>query len=279
MPAWDEAAVATAARRLRLGVDPRRRRQGQGLRLGAGPGASLEFHDHRPYAPGDDLRHLDWSAYARSGQLMLRRHRKEVAPRVEILLDASASMAITPAKAALAATVAGLLATLAEADGAPPALFAASDAFLRLAPPWRPRLSGLGNAGAAGLGAQPVPPLAAGGERILVGDGLCREGPEPLARRLGRDAGSLCLVQVVTRAELDPQPVGGAELRDVEGGTADLVVDEGVCAAYRERLGRLQSAWSAVLAGRGCGRITVIAEDGFDAAVRALLRAGLVGPR
>ena len=37
-----------------------------GERLGSGTGSSLEFQDYRPYAPGDDLRHVDWAAYARS---------------------------------------------------------------------------------------------------------------------------------------------------------------------------------------------------------------------
>src|SRR4051812_27231351 len=124
MPAWDEAQVADAARRVRLSVDPRRRRHGQGVRLGAGPGASLEFHDHRPYVAGDDPRHLDWGVYARSEQLVLRRHRQEVSPRVEVILDLSASMAATPAKCSLATAIAALVMTLAEADGARPTLWA-----------------------------------------------------------------------------------------------------------------------------------------------------------
>jgi uncharacterized protein (DUF58 family) len=122
MPAWDESAVAVHAARLRLAVDARRRR-GVGARLGQGPGASLEFHDHRAYTPGDDLRHLDWAVAARTDQLVLRRQRQEVSPRLELLVDGSASMALTPAKAALAAGIAALLAHLAEADGARPRLW------------------------------------------------------------------------------------------------------------------------------------------------------------
>ena len=113
MPAWDELAVRQEAGRLRLGLDPRQRREGAGMRLGAGPGASLEFHDHRNYQPGDDLRHLDWAASARTGSLILRRHRKEVLPRLEILVDGSASMAAHPGKLALATGLAALMATLA----------------------------------------------------------------------------------------------------------------------------------------------------------------------
>jgi uncharacterized protein (DUF58 family) len=276
MPAYEEAAVTAAAARLRLVADPRRRRQGEGARLGSGHGASLEFHDHRAYAPGDDLRHLDWSAYARSGQLMIRRHRKEVSPRLELLLDTSASMAIDPLKAGLAASLAALLATLAERDGGRPRLWTMGGTPRQLAAPWRPALRQSACAGAAGLAAHPGPALAAGAERILVSDGLCPEGPAAVVKGLGREAGSLCLVQVLTRRELDPLAAGAVRLVDVEGGEADLVADAAAVAGYKQRLARLQAGWSSALHGRGAGVVTVVAEDGFDVAVRGLLRGGVV---
>lgn len=276
MPEWDQIAVAAAAKRLRLVADPRRRRMGEGTRLGHGPGASLEFHDHRPYAPGDDLRHLDWSAYARSGQLMLRRHRKEVSPRVEVLLDCSASLAIDPAKARLATGLAALLCLLAERDGGRPRLWALGDGTRELDRGWRARLAAEACTGRAGLAAMPAPRLAAGGERVLVSDGLCPDGPAAIVRRLGAEAGSLALVQVLTRAELAPAALGAVRLVDVEGGEADLVADATAVAGYRERLARLQAAWQAALHGRGAGLITVAAEDGVDAAVQRLVRAGLL---
>ena len=34
-------------------------------------GGSAEFLDHRPYAPGDDLRRVDWAAFARTGEPVL----------------------------------------------------------------------------------------------------------------------------------------------------------------------------------------------------------------
>lgn len=274
MPAWDEAAVIGSARRLRLAADPRRRRMGEGARLGAGAGASLEFHDHRAYAPGDDLRHLDWSAYARSGQLVIRRHRKEVSPRIEILLDASASMAVDAAKMALASTLAALCATLAERDGGRPRLWGLSDAARTLGTDWRGGLRRLGCAGAAGPACPTA--LAPGAERILISDGLCQDGPAAIVRRLGAEAGSLCLVQVLTRRELAPAPLGAVRLVDVEGGEADLIADEGAVATYRERLNRLQAGWTTALSGRGAGLCTVTVEDGFDNAVRRMVRHSML---
>lgn len=61
--------------------------------LGTGTGSSIEFQDHRPYAPGDDPRQIDWRAYARTEHYVIKMHREEVSPRVDVVLDASRSMA------------------------------------------------------------------------------------------------------------------------------------------------------------------------------------------
>ena len=81
-----------------------------GERVGRGTGSSLEFHDRRSYEPGDDVRHLDWRAYARTDTLLVRQWREEVLARCEILLDGSRSMAIDERKAQLALDLAALFA-------------------------------------------------------------------------------------------------------------------------------------------------------------------------
>lgn len=79
-----------------------------GSRLGGGhfgsaSGSSTEYLDHRPYAPGDDPRHLDWSAFARTGHHTLNLYQEEVRPMVDLALDSSASMRLTPSKQTRAA--------------------------------------------------------------------------------------------------------------------------------------------------------------------------------
>ncbi|HYP21391.1 MAG TPA: DUF58 domain-containing protein, partial [Chloroflexia bacterium] len=55
-------------------------------------GQSVEFADYRTYAPGDDLRRVDWNAYARMERLFLKLFQEEEDITVHILIDASKSM-------------------------------------------------------------------------------------------------------------------------------------------------------------------------------------------
>src|SRR5438128_5621898 len=118
-PRIDWAAVRSVGAAFRLAM-PRAPAGGRlGERLGSGTGSSLEFQDYRQYAPGDDLRHVDWAAYARSEVLTVRLYREEVAPRIDLVLDASRSMVLTEQKIRAYGELCGLLACAAastEAD-------------------------------------------------------------------------------------------------------------------------------------------------------------------
>ena len=55
-------------------------------------GFSVEFAEHRQYAPGDDIRDLDWRAYGKSDRYYVKQYVEETNLRATILLDASGSM-------------------------------------------------------------------------------------------------------------------------------------------------------------------------------------------
>ncbi len=55
-------------------------------------GLGTEFLDFREYRPGDDFRHIDWRASARSPRPVVRRHIEETRSDWMVCLDASASM-------------------------------------------------------------------------------------------------------------------------------------------------------------------------------------------
>lgn len=56
-------------------------------------GLSTDFLEHRPYRPGDALKHVDWKLLARSDRLYTRRYRDTTSLALMVVLDTSASMA------------------------------------------------------------------------------------------------------------------------------------------------------------------------------------------
>lgn len=80
-------------------------------------GSGIEFADHREYAPGDDLRYLDWNLYARTGRLLLRLYEEEEDLSVYVLLDVSRSMSFgSPSKLDYAKRLAAALSYIALAS-------------------------------------------------------------------------------------------------------------------------------------------------------------------
>jgi uncharacterized protein (DUF58 family) len=55
-------------------------------------GLSMDFAEHRPYVPGDDIRHLDWKLFGRTDRHYLKQYEAETNSDVVALLDVSASM-------------------------------------------------------------------------------------------------------------------------------------------------------------------------------------------
>jgi uncharacterized protein (DUF58 family) len=55
-------------------------------------GFSVEFAEHREYVPGDDLKHLDWKVYGRTGRFYLKQYEEETNLACWLLVDASESM-------------------------------------------------------------------------------------------------------------------------------------------------------------------------------------------
>lgn len=65
---------------------------GTGIHRGLGKGTSQDFYGHMPYTPGDDIRKVDWRAYARTDSLYVREFTEERQMKINIFLDSSASM-------------------------------------------------------------------------------------------------------------------------------------------------------------------------------------------
>jgi uncharacterized protein (DUF58 family) len=58
-------------------------------------GFSVEFAEHRPYMPGDEIRHIDWKLYGKTDRHYIKRYEEETNLKAYLILDTSRSMAYT----------------------------------------------------------------------------------------------------------------------------------------------------------------------------------------
>lgn len=63
-----------------------------GLHRSPFKGFAVEFAEHRPYTPGDDLKHLDWKIFGRFDKFFVRQYEEDTSLRAYLLLDTSGSM-------------------------------------------------------------------------------------------------------------------------------------------------------------------------------------------
>ncbi|HEY7312083.1 MAG TPA: DUF58 domain-containing protein [Gemmataceae bacterium] len=256
-----------AGQRYALSLPRQTPRGATGAAMGQRAGSSLEFKDYRDYQPGDDLRHIDWNAFARSDQLSVKVFREEITPHVDVALDASRSMALegtakeraTLALSALLVTAAanagfGHAVCLMDSDfrpvpngNAPPSLWgdfelnhrgSPASVLASGAPPWRPR-----------------------GVRVLVSDLLWVGEPLLALKQFTDGASAAVVIQLLAESDANPPEDGALRLVDSETDQIrEIHVDGKIVQRYREGLARHQQNWHRAC--RQCGAIftTLLAE-------------------
>lgn len=226
----------------RLALPEHVSRSASGELLGRGTGSSVEYQDHRGYFVGDDIRHIDWRAYARSDRLTLKTYRREITPAVDVIVDGSLSTASDDAKRDLTFAIAAGMHAVAGQSRASVRLLATGETPRPLASvaeleklPLRREFNL--------MDALRRSPLARRrGVKIVVSDFLFPHEPAELAGTLGRDADRVVFVQVLSRFEASPESVGGIKLEDAETDERlDLVVDAETCRRYVQRLDNLRA--------------------------------------
>lgn len=247
--------------------------------LGPGVGASLEFEDRRSYAPGDDLRHVDWRVLARTGELLVQVYREEVQPRLDVLLDASRSMATEPEKAQMAVDLGALFLASAEAAG-----FQARCWRLG-ASPKRIETDELRTQGLVFDESLPLgealhlvrPFLSASSLRFCLSDFLTETAPGIEALT---GAGGAALVQVLGPWEADPPAGEKFKMIDAKNQSErELSLDPMVVGSYRKRLERLVEQLVDESRRLGMAHLKVIGGESLrKVANRELLGSGLLEP-
>ncbi len=250
--------------------------------LGRGTGSSLEFQDRRNYVPGDDLRHLDWRAYARTDQLLVRQYREEIVPRLDVLVDDSRSMALDDDKARLAVDLAALVALAGREAGLSVRVFALGDAASPI------ELERFAEEGVALSGARALAPsldeaaplLRPGAVRVLVSDFLSPHDSRRLVRTFAARAGAFTCLQILGREDAEPPEGAAYKLTDAEtAATVDLVLDRHVVERYRARLRRLCDALQSECRRAGGNFLSLVARGTLDEHCRErLVPAGILVP-
>lgn len=88
------AGVRTAARLGRLELRAKAIVEGavSGLHKSPHHGFSVEFVQHKPYVPGDEVRHVDWRVYGRTDRFYVRQFEQETNTSLVLVCDLSGSM-------------------------------------------------------------------------------------------------------------------------------------------------------------------------------------------
>lgn len=278
MPAPRPEALALS-QRYALGLVGARRGP-IGEQLGRSTGGSLEFEDRRAWRVGDDVRRIDWRALGRTDQVLVRLYRDEIAPRVELVVDGSASMATDPRKAELAIDLAALLALAAQGAGLQAALLVAAeqpralpvDTFLARGIEFDARTS---------LSREVETLLRPGALRVVISDFFVRAELGARLRGLAARAGGFACVQVLSAFDADPPSGDALRLTDAETAEGlDLVVDAAARKRYLERLARLDGELQQECARLGATQLALVAAADLAAQCSAkLVPAGVLVPR
>lgn len=219
-------------------------------------GAGVEFADYREYSAGDDFRYVDWNAYARLGDLLLKMFEEEQDLHVYFLLDASRSMTTgEPPKLLVGKQLVAALAyiTLSNLDRAGISFF--GPGLVREEPVARGkgRIRTLlklleraepapGETSLVRTVEQFLHRRRRRGIVVLVSDLFDREFREALDR-LRYSRHQLFVIQLLADADRYPRTMGDLDLVDVETGQVKSVtVTERALAAYRRSFDRFLDA-------------------------------------
>lgn len=258
-------------------------------------GSSAEFQEHRGYVPGDDLRRVDWLAFARTGEPVVKLFRAEEDAVVRLLVDGSASLDYgDPPKIEVARRLAAAIGYMALAGSQRAQVLVARSApegTSGLASAGTPRrgrggLAGLlrdledaAPAGSADL-ARAIDQLVLRSRRpgmLVVLSDFFDSGPVIDALTRARAAGhDVTLLQVVTRDEIDPGFEGDFTLVDAETGeTVDVTMDANAIEAYVLRFAGLVEELRAWARRHGGGYVRATTDEALEGVIRRFVARGV----
>jgi uncharacterized protein (DUF58 family) len=238
--------------------------QNRADRLAPKRGRGLQFADHRPYAAGDDFRHIDWKAYKRLNRLLLRLFDEEQDLPIYLMIDVSRSMA-EPAKFDQARRIAAALCYVGLVHLDRVLILPFGRGLAHEQTPGRGKgrifrvfdmLERLEASGPTDL-RESFKEFASRGRQqglaVVISDFLDPGGFEPALKILRTIGHDVFVVHVASERDRDPGAFGDVRFVDIEtGDLRDVDVTARLAAAYR-------AAWTAHAADLEafCGRYDV----------------------
>ncbi len=246
-------------------------------------GFGAEFREYKHYRPGDDLKHVDWKAYARTRSLYTRRFTETTNLVALVVVDASASMDFL-GKFTLARTVAAALAMLVVDQGDAAGVMGGGSAAVHVP---------------AGRGVVHMARLLAALTRLVpdgrepFSDVLARVGPRlprhglviavsdfyddaltlPVLRRLARAGHDVVAVQTLADEEQRLAVADDVELVDAETGHTRPVSPGAARAGYEARVAAWQRGLRTALMRDGIEPVSLTTADRLDHVLRRFLLA------
>jgi uncharacterized protein (DUF58 family) len=249
-------------------------------------GASIEFADYRRYAPGDEIRYIDWNVYARHGSLFIKEFSAEENVHAMILLDTSRSMEFG-GKFQAARELAAALGYIGLVNYDSVSLYT----FGRELRPVHRFMRGKGRIFdlLAALEALPtegatdmraafqaaLPRLRGRSLVLLITDFYDLDGYASAIRSLLAQKFAVHLIHLVARAEVAPAERGRINLLDLETGREkDVTLLPRTVEAYRRRFGQFCDTLEEFARGHELAYARVLADDSLDRRVVDVLKAG-----
>lgn len=253
-------------------------------------GSSVEFADYRPYEVGDDLRYVDWNAFARLNKLFLKVFIDEEDLCIHLLLDASGSMDYgTPNKFRYAVRLAAALAFIGFVNLERVGVAVFRD---RVAEGWLPTrgrnqflpiqefLATLGPGGGTAFNdalKQYARRAKDAGVAVVISDFLDPAGYASGLRALMERRFDIHVLHLLAPDEMRPMLGGDLELVDAETGEVrEVSVDAEVLRSYERQLGTFISGIEGFCRSNELDYVRVISDMPVEDLLLRRLKGGLL---
>ncbi|HEX4915458.1 MAG TPA: DUF58 domain-containing protein [Vicinamibacterales bacterium] len=253
----------------------------QGLHRSPFHGYSAEFSQYRHYRPGDDLKYVDWKAFARTDRVYTRQFRETTNLSALFVIDVSRSMNFS-SKFGLARAIAAILGTLVLDQGDAAGMLAVGDRT-QFVPPrsghhhlrvFLAELSRLTADGAVSIEAalrQAATLMKRRGLIAVISDFYEDDAALPQLRRLRRMGHDVIAIQTLSREELNLDVGGAAELIDLESGRKLLVQPSSIRDQYARSLNEWLVSMERTIRRDGMDYLRVTTAEPLEPALRRFL--------